>query len=112
MSKAILVTGATGKTGSEVVKGLLARGESVQVGAHTPAKAEAMFRAQAGVKVVPLDFGRPETFDAALAGVDRVYLLAVTGETAPDQALMPFVDRAKAAGVRHIAYMTARGRAG
>ena len=58
MSKAILVTGATGKTGSEVVKGLLARGKSVQVGAHTPAKAAAMFGAHAGVTVVPLDFGR------------------------------------------------------
>ena len=65
-----------------------------------------MFGAHAGVQVVPFDFGRPETFDAALAGVDRVWLLAVTGDTAPDQALMPFVDRAKAAGVRHIAYMT------
>ena len=31
-----------------------------------------MFGAQAGMTVVPLDFGRPETFDAALAGVDRV----------------------------------------
>ena len=109
MSKSVLVTGATGKTGSEVVKGLIAKGETVRVGAHTPEKGSAMFGSHAGVQVVPLDLGRPETFDAALAGVDRVYLLAVTGEAAPDQALMPFVDRAKAAGVRHIAYMTARG---
>jgi uncharacterized protein YbjT (DUF2867 family) len=104
-----LVTGATGKTGSEVVKGLVARGETVKAGAHTPEKATELFGAHAGVQVVPLDFGRPETFDAALAGVDRIWLLAVTGETAPDQALMPFVDRARSAGVRHIAYMTARG---
>jgi uncharacterized protein YbjT (DUF2867 family) len=109
MSKSVLVTGSTGKTGSEVVKGLLAKGETVRAGAHTPDKATGMFGSQAGVQVVSLDLGRPETFDAALAGVDRVYLLAVTGETAADKALMPFVDRAKSAGVRHIAYMTARG---
>ena len=109
MSKSVLVTGATGKTGSEVVKGLIAKGETVRAGAHTPEKAREMFGAHAGVQVVPFDFGRPETFDAALAGVDRIWLLAVTGDTAPDQALMPFVDRAKAAGVRHIAYMTTRG---
>jgi len=109
MSKSVLVTGATGKTGSEVVKGLIAKGETVRAGAHTPDKAREMFAAHAGVQVVPLDLGRPETFDAALAGVDRIWLLAVTGDTVPDQALMPFVDRAKAAGVRHIAYMTARG---
>ena len=107
MSNAILVTGATGKTGAEVVKGLIAEGATVRAGAHTPDKARAMFGP--GVEVVPLDFGRPETFDSALAGADRVYLLAVTGETAADQALMPFVDQAKAAGVRHIVYMTARG---
>jgi hypothetical protein len=29
--------------------------------------------------------------------------ILVTGETAADQALMPFMDRAKSAGVRHIA---------
>src|SRR5512137_2569692 len=107
MSKSVLVTGATGKTGSEVVKGLIAKGETVRAGAHTPEKAQEMFGSHAGVQVVPLDLGRPETFDAALAEVDRVYLLAVTGEVAPDQALMPFVDRARSAGVRHIAYMTA-----
>jgi uncharacterized protein YbjT (DUF2867 family) len=109
MSKSVLVTGATGKTGSEVVKGLLAKGETVRAGAHSPEKAREMFGSYAGVQIAPLDFGRPETFDGALEGVDRVYLLAVTGETAADQALMPFVDRAKSAGVRHIAYMTARG---
>jgi uncharacterized protein YbjT (DUF2867 family) len=109
MSKSVLVTGATGKTGSEVVKGLLAKGETVRAGAHSPEKAREMFGSYAGVQIAPLDFGRPETYDAALAGVDRIWLLAVTGETAADQALMPFVDRAKSAGVRHIAYMTARG---
>jgi uncharacterized protein YbjT (DUF2867 family) len=107
MGKTILVTGATGKTGSEVVKALLAQDEAVRAGAHTPEKASAMFGA--GVEVARLDFGQPETFDAALAGVDRVYLLAVTGETAADAALIPFVDRAQAAGVQRIVYMTARG---
>ena len=72
MSKSVLVTGATGKTGSEVVKGLIAKGETVRAGADTPEKAREMFGSHAGVQVVPLDLGRPETFDAALAGVDRV----------------------------------------
>jgi uncharacterized protein YbjT (DUF2867 family) len=107
MSKTILVTGATGKTGIEVVKQLLAKGEAVKAGAHHPEKATALFGK--GVEIAPLDLGRRETFAAALRDVDRVYLLAVTGETAADQALMPFVDQAKAAGVRHTVYMTARG---
>ena len=72
MSKSVLVTGATGKTGSEVVKGLLAKGETVRAGAHSPEKAREMFGSYAGVQIAPLDFGRPETYDAALEGVDRV----------------------------------------
>ena len=38
MSKSVLVTGATAKTGSEVVKGLIARGETVKRGRIRPKK--------------------------------------------------------------------------
>ena len=68
-----------------------------------------MFGAHAGVTVVPLDFGRPEPSMRRWRRSIASGLLAVTGDTAPDQALMPFVDRARSAGVRHIAYMTAGG---
>ena len=54
----ILVSNANGKVGQEVVKALLAKGESVRVGARDLAKARAEFP---GAEVVELDLGKPET---------------------------------------------------
>lgn len=66
----ILVTGATGNVGSEVVSALLEAGEPVRAlsrGAATSVRS--------GVEVVPGDLDRPETLTAALADVDAVFLL-------------------------------------
>ena len=49
----ILITTANGKVGSEIVKQLLAKGESVRVGAHNVEKAQANFP---GVHVVHFDY--------------------------------------------------------
>ncbi|MCT6953432.1 NAD(P)H-binding protein, partial [Salmonella enterica] len=64
----ILVTGASGHLGRLVVERLLARGAAasdIVAGARTPAKA-----ADLGVRVVELDYTKPETVAAALEGVD------------------------------------------
>ena len=66
----ILVTGATGNVGGEVVGALLAAGEPVRALARTAAVSM-----PAGVEAVPGDLDRPETLAAALDGVDAVFLL-------------------------------------
>jgi uncharacterized protein YbjT (DUF2867 family) len=91
----ILVTGATGNVGSEVVKALSGRGERFRA-AYT-SKEKAAKAKTANVDPVVLDFAKPETFGPALAGVDRLFL--VTSDTSPEPAL---VKAAKAAGVRHL----------
>ena len=66
----ILVTGATGNVGSEVVRALLDAGELVRAlsrGAPTSTPA--------GVEVVPGDLDQPESLAAALTNVDAVFLL-------------------------------------
>ena len=77
----ILVTGATGNTGSGLVPTLLAAGARVRALVHTAGKAEAL-RKQ-GAEVVVADLGAPATLDAAVAGVDRIYLCLFNG---PEQA--------------------------
>ena len=71
----ILVTGATGRTGSGVVAGLAARDVEARALVVDPAEA-----AEAGlppsVEVVVGDYERPETLGRAMAGVDRVFLVA------------------------------------
>jgi uncharacterized protein YbjT (DUF2867 family) len=66
----ILVTGATGNVGSEVVSALRDAREPVRAFVRG-----ASISAPAGVEVVPGDLDRPETLPTALTDVDAVFLL-------------------------------------
>ncbi len=78
MAETILVTGATGTVGSEVVKRLLsAKGQKeedmiIMVAARSAN--DSTFR-NLGVQAVELDFNKPNTLSAALRGVDKLFLL-------------------------------------
>jgi uncharacterized protein YbjT (DUF2867 family) len=91
----ILVTGASGNIGSELVKELSRRGEKFRAAYTSKEKAE---RARtAAVEPVVVDFGKPESLASALAGVDRLFLLSANP---PSES--PVVRAAKAAGVGRI----------
>jgi uncharacterized protein YbjT (DUF2867 family) len=102
----ILVTGATGNTGSGLVPALLAAGARVRALVHTPAKAESLRRQ--GAEVVVADLGRPESLEAAVAGVDRIYLCLFNG---PDQATHGhnLIAAARKAGRPHVVQHSASG---
>jgi uncharacterized protein YbjT (DUF2867 family) len=92
----ILVTGATGTVGSEVVNELLDKGARFCAGVHSrPLAIE-------GVESRTLDYDRPETLPAALEGVRTVYL--VSYETLHQKAL---VEAARDAGVERIVKQSA-----
>ena len=99
----ILVTGATGRTGSEVVKELIAKGEQVRALVRDPERAEAI--RGPGVELVVGDVEKPETWDAALNGVDKAFLLSPEG---PQMAELhgKFAEAANNAGVRHLVRMS------
>ena len=105
MSKKILVIGATGNVGSHLVKLLLEKGEHVKAATRKP---EA-YPAQPNVEVTAFEFDDSETYAPALEGVDRVFLLAKSADPEPQKTLIPFIDQARAAGVKHIVLMTAIG---
>jgi uncharacterized protein YbjT (DUF2867 family) len=92
----ILVTGATGSVGRLVVKDLLSAGASVHALTRDPAKATFPEDAQ----VFAGDLSRPDTLQAALAGVERMYLFPAP-ETAREVVAM-----ARAAGVRRIVVLS------
>ena len=72
MSGKILVVGATGNVGTPLVAELVAKGEKVKAATREgkPVK---------GAEGVAFDISRPETYDKALDGVDRIYLLVPAG---------------------------------
>lgn len=95
----ILVTGAGGTVGSEVLKQLREQGAKVRAAFNNPEKAERA-RKQ-GVETAVLDFGDRTSIAKALQGVDKVFLL---GPTVPNQSQLEnnVVEEARKAGVKHI----------
>src|SRR5688572_1862960 len=106
MSQTILVLGATGLAGKELVK-ILAK-ENVQVKAATrqPGKYQSPTPNVTPVRLVQEE---PSTFAAALAGVDKVFLSALPLDADSFKKLKPFVDEAKKAGVKKIVFLSAFG---
>ncbi|MCY1070630.1 NAD(P)H-binding protein [Nannocystis sp. RBIL2] len=92
----VLVTGGTGKTGSAVARGLRARDVAVTIGSRAPR----------GPDQVRFDWADPSTHDAALAGVDAVYLVAPAMVPDPERLMVPFIDRAIARGVRRFVLLS------
>ena len=106
MTSTILVTGSTGNVGSQVVKQLAAIGAKVRGAVHSTSKANAL--KDLGVEPVELDFNKPETIQAALAGVEKIYFLTPLVPNMVEIAAS-FVEAAKQAQVKHIVRQSALG---
>jgi uncharacterized protein YbjT (DUF2867 family) len=96
----ILITGATGRPGSAVIREFVRHGEPVRALARDPAKAAAL-HALAGVEVALGDMLAPETLHSALAGVDRVLMISGAGPQMLETQCT-FIDAANRAGVAHV----------
>lgn len=101
----ILVTGATGKVGSEAVRLLSRRGLPVRALVRNREKAEAL--ATAGAEIAEGDFEVPDTVDAALTGITSVILVS---PAVPKQELY-VVDSAVRSGVGHVVKITSKASA-
>ena len=102
----ILVTGATGKVGREVVRQLAAGNVPTRALVRDPTRAS--FLRLPGVEVAVGDLSQPETLPPAFAGVDRVF---VATPAAPDQVELQSnaLEAGRRAGVRHIVKVSVAG---
>ena len=96
----ILVTGATGLNGKELLRLLSARGVGVRALVRNPARAESI-AALPHVEIVQGDMARPETLVAALRGVDRAMLIS-SSDPMMLEVQSNFIEAAKKAGVQHV----------
>lgn len=99
--KRVLVTGATGQIGSEVVSQLRGNGCQVRAMSRNPDAAHL----PADVEVVRGDLCAPDTLDACLNGIDSVFLVWI----GPLAAAAPALERI-AARVRHLVLLTSPHR--
>jgi len=104
----ILVTGATGTVGREVIKQLSAAGQRVRALAHSADKAGSL--KGPNVEIAVGDFAKRETIRAALSGADKLFVVSPADRPATVATLEgPIVDEAKRAGVRHIVKLSVIG---
>jgi uncharacterized protein YbjT (DUF2867 family) len=102
----ILVTGATGKVGQEVVRQLSVAGLPARALVRDPLRATPI--RLPGVEIVVGDLARPETLRPAFAGVDRLFLLSPAD---PDQVSLQgnAIEAARKAGVQRIVKVSLAG---
>ena len=93
----ILITGASGNVGREVLKQISQARQPVRAAYQSSQKAAG---APDRVETVIVDFNRPETLRAALTGIDRVFLV---GPVAPNLVELESkaTDEIKRSRVRH-----------
>ena len=103
--KKILITGATGNAGGAVAASLLARGITVTGLARDETKAATL--REAGMEAVVGDMARPETLEAALNGIDRVFLVTPVAPDAVELASNVFEAAKRAGGDIEIVRMSA-----
>ncbi len=96
----ILVTGATGLNGSELVRRLSARGVPVRALVRNPAKAAAL-AALPNVEIVEGDMARPETLGGPLEGVERAMLIS-SSDASMQVVQSNFIEAARTARVKYI----------
>ena len=96
----ILVTGASGLSGSAVIREFARQAYPVRALVRSRAKAQTL-ETLPTVEVVEGDMLRAETLGGALEGVERVLLIS-SADQQMLEAQCAFIDAAKKAGVRHI----------
>jgi uncharacterized protein YbjT (DUF2867 family) len=91
----VLVTGATGTTGSRVAAGLAAEGADVRRASRSGRDG-----------TVVLDWADPATHEAAFAGVEALYLLAPVGVADPEPLVRPVLENALAGRLRRVVLLS------
>jgi uncharacterized protein YbjT (DUF2867 family) len=95
----ILITGATGHVGSELVRLLAEAGTPARALIHSLDKAAPIERL--GLETAVGDYEQPDTLDAAMKGCDQLFLLSPPTPRQPQQE-QHVIDAAKRAGVAHV----------
>lgn len=102
----IMVTGASGNVGRYVVEELLRIGEAVVAASPTVQTLQQLFHDK--TENVAFDFTDKSTYDGALNGVDRVFLMRPPHLGKPED-LYPFIDAMKEKDIKLISFLSLMG---
>lgn len=103
----ILVTGATGNVGTEVVRGLQHLNVPFRVGAHD--LKQACENLGEHTEIMPFDFLKPETYAQTFEGIERMFLVRPPALANVQRDIAPAIQAAVDAGVKHIVFLSIQG---
>lgn len=103
----ILVTGASGNVGREVVKALVQANISVRATLYRSGEDERY--SSSAVEYVPFDFGDSRTFPAAFNEVSSLFLMRPPPIADVERYIQPLIEYAAGIGVRHIVFLSLLG---
>ncbi len=104
MSNLILVTGATGNVGAEIVRQLSEAKHPIRV-----AQRNVQPRSNSSVEYIEFDFQKPSTFAPAFQGVKKVFLMRPPALSQVKTYIYPAIDSAIASGIEQIVFLSLLG---
>ncbi len=109
--KKILITGATGNVGFEVIR-FLEKNETpntIIAGVRNIEKAKKLFKDFPKIDLVSFDFEQPETFDNALKGIDTIFLLRPPHISDIEKYFRPLIQKIKDHKINEVVFLSVQG---
>jgi uncharacterized protein YbjT (DUF2867 family) len=107
MNTDILVIGALGNVGAEVVTSLIQSGKRVRAADLFPEKVTARFGSS--VEATAFDFAKPVTFAKTFQGIKKMFILRPPQISDIQKMMVPALEAAKTAGVEHMVFLSLIG---
>jgi uncharacterized protein YbjT (DUF2867 family) len=108
MAETILVTGATGTVGSEVVNQLSNIKSDFKIKAAVRSVENAKKVKGDGIEVIQADYNKPETLRETLRDIDRLFIVPPESPNAIEQA-SNVIDEVKKSEIKHVVKLSALG---
>ena len=115
LARIILVTGASGNVGSEVLKQLVSMSSSsssqnaiIRAAVHSENKTDKLSEHGKAVEIVHIDYNKPETIATALNQVGKLFLLTLPSLNMTDTS-SKIISEAKKSGVQYIVKLSVFG---
>ena len=107
MSSTILITGATGNVGFEVLRELRKRGYRVKAAVRSHSNSR--INLPSGIETVAFDFEQPQTFEPAFRGINILFLVRPPAISQVKKYIYPAIAAAQAAGVDRVVFLSLLG---
>lgn len=107
----ILITGATGNVGFEVIRFLTKIDSSNRIvaGVRNIEKAKNVFKDYPDLAYTHFDFEDFDTFDSALKGIDKIFLLRPPPISDIDKYFKPLISKIKEKNITQIVFLSVQG---